>query len=106
MQAQRGQPRPTSAAGTPGINLLHRPQRQSPETVETRDLSFPILRLLDLVLASANRFGAAPATGGKAWPHARPHAVGLDPGEDLAMLEPRKPAHAARSGGALVSACW
>src|SRR4051794_35921268 len=95
MQAQRGQPRPTSAAG---INLLHRPQRQSPETVETRDLSFPILRLLDLVLASANRFGAAPATGGKAGPQARPHAVGLDPGEDAAcsrrgsLLMPPAPA--------------
>jgi|SRR3954447_8964725 hypothetical protein len=106
MQAQRGQPRPTSAAGTPASTCSTARSGKSPETVETRDLSFPILRLLDLVLASANRFGAAPATGGKAGPQARPHAVGLDPGEDAAMLEARKPAHAARSGGALVSACW
>src|SRR3954470_14175359 len=106
---------PAITAGQAARNGLCRPpgggprasakSRQSPETVETPDLWFPILLLLDLGLASASCVRAAPAAGVKAGPPARPHGLGLDPGEDAATLEPRKPAHAACSGDGLVRAC-
>src|SRR3954452_16087148 len=69
--------------------------RQSPGNVEPSDLWFSILQLLDVVLASADCFQAAPAVGVKAGPQARPHGPGLVRGEDAATLEPREPAHAA-----------
>jgi hypothetical protein len=90
------------AAGAGGQTLdAARRVRQSPETVETRDWSFWILSRCRSCPGFRSLPGAAPAVGVKARPQARPLGLGLDPGEDAAILESRKPTgHAACSSRA------